>query len=155
MQKFLIVLLVLGAGALALYFFNGKINQLPENLQDNTDIDYESVKEVLKEDNKRTVYGSCDAIATASNCIDYVGSIWAENNMAELNCEGAGVFSKNTCPYSEFGGCQTSAGTIMEIIAWTYREGPGGYNEESLPYAKKACDANPVANWTMPNDVDF
>jgi len=153
MQKFLVVLLVLGVGALTVYLLKGKTEQLPENLQDDTSI--ETIEEALKEDGKRTVYGSCNAIATASNCIDYVGSIWAENNMAELNCEGAGVFSKNTCPYSEFGGCQTSAGTIMEIVAWTYREGPGGYDEESLPYAKGACDANPVANWTMPDDVDF
>lgn len=151
MNKLLIALLVLGVGAFMIYLFGGNTDLLPENLDNNTGI--ETIEEAIKEEGKRTVYGSCNAISTSSNCIDYVGSFWKDNNMAELNCKGAGTFSKNTCPYSEFGGCQTSPGTIMEIIAWVYKEGPGEYNDESVPYARATCNELPTANWTMPDDL--
>jgi hypothetical protein len=38
----------------------------------------------------------------------------------------------------------------METVIWAYREGPGEYNEESVPYAAAACNANPMAEWIMP-----
>lgn len=148
MNKLLIAVLILGVGGLAVYLLAGNTSLLPKNLQ--SDVSYEEAKEAIKEDGKRTIYGSCNAIDKASNCIDYVGSIWGDNNMAELNCEGVGIFSKNTCPYSEYGGCQSGFGTVMETIAWAYKEGGGGYDDESIIYARKACDAIPSANWTMP-----
>ena len=150
MNKIIIAILVLGVAGIAIYFLFGRGDRLPEGFQG--DITAEEVEQALQDENPRTVHGSCNAIATASNCIDYVGSMWGDNNMAELNCEGAGTFSKNTCPYPEFGGCQIAGGTVMETIAWVYKEGPGEYTEESVPYARGACDANPVSNWVMPDD---
>lgn len=150
MKKLLIVLLVLGTGALLVFLLEGKTEQLPAEFQDDTD--FEVVEKALQEDGKRKVYGSCNAISTASNCIDYVGSIWSENNMAELNCKEVGVFSKNACPYSDFGGCQTSGGSVMEMVAWVYPEGPGEYDTESVKYASAACNAVPLGKWVMPDD---
>lgn len=72
--------------------------------------------------------------------------------MAELNCEGAGTFSKNTCPYSDYGGCQSGGGTVMESIAWVYKEGNGGYDGESIVYAQAACNSVPNGKWVMPDD---
>ncbi len=152
MNKLLIALLIFGAGGFLIYLVGGNTNSLPENLRDGTH--YENVEEALKEDGKGKFYGSCNAISTASNCIDYVGSMWGTNDMAELNCENVGIFSKkNTCPYSEYGGCQTTGGSVMEIIAWVYPEGPGDYNDESVPYAREVCNRTPMAKWVMPDDL--
>lgn len=155
MRQFLIALLVLGTGALIVFLLEGNTENLPPEMQMEVQDspDFETIQEALKEKGKRTVYGSCNAIASASNCIDYVGSMWADNNMAELNCNGAGAFSKNACPYSDFGGCQTTGGSVMEMIAWTYAEGDGGYDAESLPYAQATCNALPQAKWVMPEDL--
>jgi hypothetical protein len=151
MNKVLIVLLVLGAGALVLYLIGGDKGALPQGTEVASDVTAEEVAEALKETNPRTVYGSCNVIAEKSTCIDYVGSMWKDNNMAELNCKDVGNFSKNTCPYSDFGGCQTSAGTVMETIAWFYKEGNGGITEEAIPYSTMACNATPNSKWTTPD----
>lgn len=153
MNKLLIVLLVLGAGGLLLYLINGNSEGLPEGVEVPDDVTPEEVEQALKEDGKRTVYGSCNAIASASTCVDYIGSMWSENNMAELNCEGAGTFSRDACPYAEFGGCQSSGGTVMELVSWVYREGPGGYDEESVPYAQAACNSLPIGTWVTPEGL--
>jgi hypothetical protein len=153
MNKILIVLLVLGAGALVLYLVGGDRGSLPPEVQVPGDVSVDEVGEALKETNSPTVYGSCNIIAEKSSCIDYVGSMWKDNNMAELNCKDVGTFSKNTCPYSEFGGCQTNAGTVMDMIMWAYKEGPGEYTYESIPYAKMACEAVPNAHWVTPSDL--
>jgi hypothetical protein len=151
MSKILLAILIFGAAGFALFFF-GRSDELPEDFQPEEDVSYEEIEQALKEDGKRTVIGSCNIIAAKSSCVDYIGSMWGDANMAELNCGEEGSFSNNACPYAEFGGCQTSGGTVMEMVIWAYREGPGGYDEESVPYARAACDANPQAQWILPDD---
>jgi hypothetical protein len=150
MNKILIVLLVLGAGALVFYIIGGNREV---SLPGTEDVDIEEVEQGLKETNPRTVYGSCNTITEKSTCVDYVGSAWNDNNMAQLNCKDVGTFSKNSCSYSDFGGCQTSVGTVMEIVAWVYKEGPGEYTDESVAYAKMACNALSNSKWVTPSDL--
>lgn len=153
MNKVLLVILVLGAGALLYYFIAGRTEILPPDSEIDENTDLEQVEEALKETGKRTVYASCNDIANSSNCIDYVGSMWKDNDSAKLNCGEGRNFSTNACPYSEFGGCQMSGGSVMESIAWVYREGPGEYTEESVPYAVAACNSMPNAKWVTPEDL--
>lgn len=153
MNKVLILILVLGAGALLYYFIAGRTDILPPGVKIDENIDLEQVEEGLKETGKRTVYGSCNDIANSSNCIDYVGSMWKESDSARLNCGEGRTFSTNACPYSEFGGCQMNGGSVMESIAWAYREGPGEYTEESVPYAVMSCNSLPNAKWVTPEDL--
>jgi hypothetical protein len=153
MNKVLVVILVLGAGALLYYFIAGRTDTLPPGVEVNENTDLEQVEVGLKETSKRTVYGSCNDIPNSSNCIDYVGSMWNENDSAKLNCGEGRTFSINACPYSEFGGCQMNGGSVMESIAWVYREGPGDYNEESVPYAVMSCNSLPNAKWVTPESL--
>ncbi|MDD3679276.1 MAG: hypothetical protein PHX72_00215 [Candidatus Shapirobacteria bacterium] len=153
MNKVLMVILVLGAGALLYYFLAGRTDVLPPGVKIDENIDLEQVEEGLKETGKRTVYGSCNDIVNSSNCIDYVGSMWKDNNSAELNCGEGRNFSKNACPYSEFGGCQMNGGSVMELIAWVYEEGPGDYTIETVPDAAMACNGLPNAKWVTPESV--
>lgn len=151
MNKVLLIILVLGTGALLYYFLRGNSDIIPSDVDES--IDLEVVDESLKETGKRTVYGSCNDIPNSSNCIDYVGSMWVDSDSAELNCGEGRNFSKNACPYSEFGGCQMNGGSIMESIAWVYEEGPGGYNDESLPYAIATCNSMANAKWVTPESL--
>lgn len=153
MYKVLAVILIFGAAGFAYYLIGGDSSGLPSDNATVESEDVDTIKEALKETGKRTVYGSCNAIQTGSNCVDYVGSMWNDNNMAQLNCSDAGTFSTYACPYSDFGGCQTHGGTVMEIIAWVYKEGPGEYNEESVPYARASCNSLPNAKWVTPSDL--
>lgn len=153
MNKVLIVILVLGAGALLYYFIAGNTGILPSGVEVDENVDMEMVEEGLKETGKRTVYGSCNDIANSSNCIDYVGSMWKDNDSAKLNCGEGRNFSTNSCPYSEFGGCQMNDGSVMESIAWVYEEGPGEYTAESVQYAAMACNNLPNAKWVTPEDL--
>ena len=149
MNKVLIVILVLGAGALLYYFLAGNTNLIP-GVEIDENVDMELAGEGLKETGKRTVYGSCNDIPNSSNCIDYVGSMWKDNNSAELNCGEDRNFSTNACPYSEFGGCQMNSGLVMELIAWVYEEGPGEYTSESVQHAAAACNSMPNSKWITP-----
>lgn len=152
MNKVLIVILVLGAGALLYYFLSGNTNLIP-GVEVDENVDMELVEEGLKETGKRTVYGSCNDIPNSSNCIDYIGSMWKDNNSAELNCGEERDFSNNTCPYSVFGGCQMNGGSVMESIAWVYEEGPGEYTSESIQYAAMSCNSLPNAKWVTPESL--
>jgi hypothetical protein len=154
MNKFIIALLVFGASAIALYYIFGtdteQMTYLPEDMQQDVlveDASLEDVERALEEDGPRTVYGSCNAIAESSTCIEYIGSVWGEDNSGKLNCSDAGVFSENPCPQPSLGGCQTGGGTVTEMIAWMYKEGGGEIDAESIPYAEMACEANPLGNW--------
>ncbi|MDD4381832.1 MAG: hypothetical protein PHE21_00595 [Candidatus Dojkabacteria bacterium] len=147
MKKVLIVLLVLGAGALLYYFLAGKIDFLGPGFNIDEDIDLQQTTDALKEEGKRTVYASCNDIPNSSNCIDYIGSMWKDDNSAQLNCGEGRNFSLNACPYSEFGGCQMNGNSVMEFIAWVYEEGPGEYTFESIPDAMAACNSMPNAKW--------
>ncbi len=151
MNKVLVALLVFGAAAVIYFFMGGNTEGLPEDMQIEDGVSQEEIAEALKETGKRRVRASCNAIAEKSSCVDYIGSFWDDENLAELNCDGVGAYSESvTCPYSEFGGCRTGKGTVTEIVIWAYREGPGEYNEESVPYAAAACNANPMADWILP-----
>ena len=153
MTKVLCVILVLGAGALVYYFLAGRTDNLAPGAEIDESADLALVEEGLRETGKRTVYGSCNDIANSSNCIDYVGSMWKDDDSARLNCGEGRNFSLNACPYSEFGGCQINGGLVMESIAWVYREGPGEYTEESVPYAVMACESAPNAKWVTPEEL--
>ena len=153
MKKLLIAILVLGVAGLAYYFIGGNKDNIPFDEGFIEEDDSELAQEALRETGTRTVYGSCNAIPATSNCVDYVGSMWNDNNSAQLHCANAGVFSKNTCPYSQFGGCQTNGGSVMETIAWVYPEGGGGYDTESVMYARMSCDSLPNAQWVTPEEL--
>jgi hypothetical protein len=121
------------------------VNLNEETINETVDA-YNELMEDVAQTNDGKVKASCNVIAASSNCIDYVGSYWANTDYAKLNCEGTGdvaerTFSKNGCPYSEYGGCKTGVGTIMELIAWVYPEGGGEYNAENIQYAAGACNA--------------
>ena len=153
MNKILIVILIFGIAGLTYYFVSENRGEIPFEIETTEEVDTEQVREALKETGKRTVYGSCNAITSSSNCIDYVGSMWEDNDMGKLNCSDVGVFSEDACPYSNFGGCQANAGSVMEMIAWVYQEGPGGYDDESVIYASMACNGLPDARWVTPEEL--
>ncbi|MFH1366636.1 MAG: hypothetical protein ABIH38_01450 [Patescibacteria group bacterium] len=153
MTKVLIVILVLGVGALGYYFLAGRTENLPEETGVDENTDLEQVTEGLKETGPRKVYASCNDIVNSSNCIDYVGSMWNDSDSAKLNCGESRTFSLNACPYSEFGGCQMNGGSVMESIAWAYSEGSGGYTDESVAYAAAACNSVPNGKWVTPEDL--
>jgi len=129
---------------------DGEETGLPEDEQ----ISQEEVEEILAEApaDRAGVRGSCNVIADKSTCIDYVGSLWTDEQI-ELNCQGVGVWSKNTCPYSEIGGCQVGAGTIAETIAWSYTTGGQPMPLEAVQYAAGACNATAMAKWVLPDDL--
>lgn len=153
MKKVLLVILVLGAGALLYYFLGGKLDFLIPGTEIDDEIDYGLVEESLRETGMRTVYGSCNDIPNSSNCIDYIGSMWEDYDSAKLNCGEGRNFSSNACPYSEFGGCQMNGGSVMESIAWVYEEGPGEYNSESIQYAIASCNSMTNAQWVTPESL--
>ncbi|MFA5051792.1 MAG: hypothetical protein WC544_01870 [Patescibacteria group bacterium] len=154
MKTVLIVILVIGCAGLAYYLIGGDKEVVPAEM-DNTveEVDTDQVQEALQETGARTVYASCNAIAGASTCMDYVGSMWNDDNSAELNCGETGVFSTDACPYAEFGGCQMNGGSVMETIAWAYAEGPGGYDDESVAYASMSCNSLPQGRWVTPDEL--
>jgi hypothetical protein len=90
--------------------------------------------------------GSCEAIAESSTCVEYYGSFWNEVSMRS-QCEGAGNFSFDACPSDMAGGCNTGVGTQADMVAWMYLRGGGEITNESLKYAKMACDATLASEW--------
>lgn len=124
----------------------------PGDTSKENSIDYEGDIKPLIEEKTEAFHsrGSCNAIDFGSHCIDYVGSMWTEEAM-RLNCQGEGtLFSLNACPYSEIGGCDTTYGTITEIIAWAYNEGGDPITQEVLPYMQGSCTAVPGTRWVTP-----
>ncbi len=121
--------------------------------QDDIEEGVEVANDLLEEiDEEYKVRGSCDTIDDASHCLDYIGSFWTEEQMT-LNCQGAGTFKKTTCPYSTNGGCQTGAGTMVETVIWSYDYGGNPIDGENVQYEAAACNANPVAQWTSPDEL--
>ena len=122
---------------------------------DEQQIDYEEdVKPLIEElDGEYKVRGSCNVIGSKSTCVDYIGSFWDQPNQKELNCQGAGVYSDNTCPYTEVGGCQSSPGTMVEVVIWHYDHGGEPFGPEEAKYAAMACNALPVSQWTTPDQI--
>ena len=118
-----------------------------DDLMDMVDATGELFEEVDGE-NKGTVKGSCNAIPAKSTCIDYIGSYWSNWEYLKLNCTGPETTpSKNTCPYNAGGGCKLGAGTINEIISWSYCSGGTPICGENLSYQQKACEALPNGTW--------
>jgi hypothetical protein len=98
------------------------------------------------------VRGSCNAIAAKSTCMDYFGSFWTEQQM-RLNCSGPGVsFSKDACPYTELGGCNTGTGTITDAVAWHYSRGAHAFNAETAAHAARVCNNTSLSKWVKPED---
>jgi hypothetical protein len=134
---------------LTLILLGGGCKNAPKDQQ----IDYKKdVKELIKEveTSKKKVRGSCDQIAKKSHCIDFVGSVYTEQRM-KLSCS-EGKFSKNTCPYSNNGGCRATEGTVAESIIWSYDRGGNPMKGEELQYEIKACNSLPIAKWITPED---
>ena len=127
----------------------GCSSELPKNQQ----IDYESdLKPLIEENTGHKVRGSCDMIASASHCEDYVGSLWTEEQM-RLNCNGTGNFSLNGCAYSDNGGCLTGRDTVAENIVWSYPTGGQPMIGEELKFEIMACDALAGAEWVSPESL--
>jgi hypothetical protein len=115
--------------------------------------DYKLVRELedLEDDKKagNKVKGSCDMVSENSTCIEYYGSFWTELIMREGCEEGVGVFSTKPCPTGMSGGCNTGVGTMADMVSWMYSTGGGGITQESLKYAKLACDATMASRWIV------
>lgn len=92
--------------------------------------------------------GSCNAIAEGSTCLEYVGSMWTEQQM-RLNCSDSGTFSLEACPDDMAGGCNVGAGTISDMISWFYYRGDGEITPESLFSAQQVCNMNPMGKWIV------
>ncbi|NCS72472.1 hypothetical protein CO057_00720 [Candidatus Uhrbacteria bacterium CG_4_9_14_0_2_um_filter_41_50] len=120
--------------------------------EEGEDISYEDdVFPLVEEiDRSSAVRGSCNIIDASSTCIDYIGSIWTDQQM-ELNCSSVGTFSKNSCPYGELGGCLNTPGTISEDVIWFYPYGGEAFSVEDAYYARMVCDALDISNWTTPD----
>ncbi len=99
---------------------------------------------------KAKAKGSCNAIEKGSTCIEYIGSFWSSNTNTELNCKGAGIYSKNPCPRPTTGGCQISGGTMNEIVMWNYTYGGDPFTPEIVNNVAKVCNANPFGSWVAP-----
>jgi len=128
-----------------------------EGLPPEEQVNYEDVEELIAEidESKHKVHGSCNLITSGSHCLDYIGSYWQNEEFMRLNCEsmvgeGGGTFSKNACPYTEVGGCRGTADTVMETILWAYNSGGSPITPEVAPYEQMACNANPAAQWVLP-----
>jgi len=152
-MNFKLTPLVLSLFAVLIISGCGNQGDLPKDTQ----TDYEKdVKPLIEEKtNPAKSRGSCNAIDFGSVCIDYIGSMWTEQQM-KLNCQGAGrVFSKNGCPYSEVGGCRSTPGAIPETIAWSYNYGGDPITAENVQYASGACNQlAPIAQWvSKPEDL--
>jgi hypothetical protein len=102
-------------------------------------------------DGEASLSGSCNSIAAHSVCVDYRGSYWKTEDFKKLNCSGSDmVYSKNTCPYSEIGGCQNGEGTMFETVVWMYQHGGDPITNDALPHAIGACNAVYGAQWVLP-----
>ena len=104
---------------------------------------------VFTEDAKRDgsdALGSCNSIDENSTCWEYYGSFWTEG-AAELDCEEKGTLNIDPCPRDFGGGCNTGSGTEADMVVWMYTRGEGGITEESMKYAKMACDMTGISNW--------
>ncbi len=120
------------------------------------DVDYEEdVYELIEEINgDNLIKGSCNMISIGSNCVDFVGSFWTQEQM-ELSCSAPGYeFSNLTCPYSEYGGCMATPNTVSESVAWIYGYGGVSYTAEEAMYAQMACNALEVSTWVTPETMD-
>ncbi len=125
-----------------------------EALPEDQQVEYEEVEELIEEiEEEYKVRGSCNVIAEKSTCVDYIGSYWDTPEVKELNCDGVGIYSDNTCPYSELGGCQTTPGTMVETIAWSYPYGGQPISVEEAGYQAMACNALGMAQWVTPDQV--
>ncbi len=123
-----------------------------EGMPDDEAIEYDEIKELIAEDRPNKVKGSCNVIADSSTCLDFIGSVWSEERM-KLSCEGTGVFSFDSCPYSELGGCRMTGGTVTESISWSYGYGGQPISAEEASYQAQACNALPGGFWVMPDQV--
>ena len=125
-----------------------------DGLPEDQAIDYQDDVKPLIEDVDPTnlVRGSCNMISTGSHCEDYIGSIWTEQAM-RLQCEGVGTFSLGTCPYSENGGCRSTAGTVSDNVLWSYPYGGEPITGENVRYEAIACNAIPGVEWITPEDL--
>ena len=126
----------------------------PPDTPEDEQIEYEDVHELIEEiDQDYRVRGSCNVIAEKSTCVDYTGSYWDSPDVKELNCDGVGVYSDNTCPYTNLGGCQATPGTMFETIVWHYGHGGQPFDQETASYAAAACNALATAQWVTPDQV--
>jgi len=106
----------------------------------------ELIDEIENSKAQKNIKGSCNAISQSSTCIEYYGSFWTIQE-AKLHCSDSGIFSTAPCPVDTFGGCNTGVGTAADMVAWMYLRGGGDINQESIKYAKMACDATLASNW--------
>lgn len=121
--------------------------------QEGTDeIDYnDDVRPLIATDEKPRVRGSCNVISSSSTCVDFIGSVFTEERM-RLSC-AEGTFSLDACPYSDLGGCQATAGTVSESIAWSYPYGGQPISAEEASYQARACNALSMGQWVHPDDL--
>ena len=151
MNKLFLSITILGSCALILLLSIKYGETAPETRQPTENSLSGDLEKVMREKDLKQTIGSCRAIKEKGSCIDYIGSMWSDDGVAEQNCKKVGTYSSDTCPHSEFGGCQTSAGSAVEMIIWAYREAPQNQKGEAMPYAYEACTNNPYAHWITPD----
>jgi len=149
MKKFLFGIRFIAFILLGLIFMGGGCDESPKDKQINYETD---VKPLIETTESRKVRGSCNVISAKSSCVDFVGSVFDEQKM-KLSC-AEGVYSKDSCPYSELGGCQAGANTVAESIIWAYEKNGGEpITAEEAVYMQMACDALPTNKWVKPMDL--
>ncbi len=119
-----------------------------KKLQDDVNLAVELDELKDKKSDGSAARGSCNAVSAASTCIEYIGSIWSDQQM-RLNCEGSGIFSKSPCPEGMKGGCNIGEGIPSDMVTWFYLEGDGEITEASLKNAKGACENTPLSKWLI------
>jgi len=119
--------------------------------EDDIEETYDAVADMFEDFENRKVRGSCNAIGKGSTCVDYVGLYWENSEFATLNCTGPGqVFSENTCPYPDNGGCQAGAGTVFETVVWMYPYGGSPVTGDALKAAITSCNLIMGSQWIAP-----
>lgn len=148
-------LLVIGAGSFG-YFFLHKEPAEGNPVIDTygTQSELNTVEKIIEEENTADsgTAWSCDAMVSEGVCIELTGSIYKTGNTAEMSCADTGDFVKKPCPTSPYGGCKTGAGTNVEMISYMYPNTENEVDNESIKYAKMACEMNGLGVWTYNSD---
>ena len=87
---------------------------------------------------------SCNMIKEGSTCVEYYWDFWQEKQV-KIGCNW--IFSTNLCPTDMIWGCNTWVWTKADMVSWIYLRWWGWMTEESIKYAKWACNSTIASNW--------
>ncbi len=87
---------------------------------------------------------SCNMIKEGSTCIEYYWDFWQESQV-KMGCDG--IFSNDPCPADMIWWCNTWVWTKADMVSWMYLRGWWEMTEQSIKYAKWACNSTIASNW--------